>query len=250
MTWTRKHQDLAIKNRWWQSTTNLAEFICRQAKSDRAIEIEFDANKFQRHIAKLRGKPYHRTLIRKAMAQLDSNSNGLIVILRDYSHGIYKLLVRPISFLNENKDSQSENRVNQNAGNPMFSEEHKARVAQQQQQDINKIDRLLKKIGVIFDGDALNRIWGLSGKCINEVRKAIEHMLYRHSKGVKKIENPQGFLVDSLRDGWAKDFNIYYQPELPTFKSRLDISKYVSDALNETFSQKNGASDEIAPTPT
>ena len=229
MTWTHKHQELAIKNGWWNSTINLASYIYKRTNNQSAIEFEFDANKFQKHITKLRGKPYDRTTIPKAMRQLEEKSDGLIVVMRFYGRGIYKLVVRPISFLQGNKTTKREASQSQNAGNPMYSEEQKKRLALQQQQYINKIDRLTENIGLKFDSDALTRIWKLSGKSLEMVTKAVKFVLYRNSNGVEKLRNPHGLLIDALRRGWAKDFDLYYEPELPTFNNRMAIDTFIND---------------------
>ena len=233
MTWTKKHHDFGTKQGWWQSTLNIASYLYRRADVNKPTEIEFEAKKFQKHIKRLKGKPYHRTTIPKAVKQLEENSRGLVVVLKSYGRGVYKIMVYPLSFLNENKSTKKESDLARNASNPMFSEEAKQKVALQQQQIISKLDRLLRKVGLIYDADALNNIWRLSGKSVERVVNSIKLLLHRNSS--KTIKKPHGFIIDCLKNRWSDGFDLYYEPELPMFQSRMEIENYVSDLTQKIF---------------
>ena len=245
MTWTTKHDKLSIRNNWWQSAERAAKFIFNRVPSARAVEFEFERKDFEKYLKRSGGKIYHRTMTPKIIKHLEEKSDGLIVVLRDYGYGVYKLLVLPISYLSENRNPKPELELESKRGNPMYSEEQKKRHAQQQQQNINKVDELLREVGLKYDPAALEMIWRLSGKCIERIVKSIELLLYRNS--TEKVRKPHGFIVKCLRDGWSKDFDIYYEPELPVFSSRMQIDKFVSDITGKILDKKNTDVD-LAPT--
>ena len=65
----------------------------------------------------------------------------------------------------------------------------------------------------------------VSGKSISAISDAIAFMLYRHSS--TDISRPHGFIIDCLKCGWSKGFNIFYEPELPKFQSVREINNFV-----------------------
>ena len=133
-------EELSIRNRWAASLYPLNAFIRKDADPNKTTEVEFFAEKFQKKIAKLRGKPYDRTTITKSLRKLEQKSEGTIQILHDYKRGTYKILVHPLSFLDGKKNRDSEKGHTQNSGNPMYSEQHKKKVLEQQQQDLSLLD--------------------------------------------------------------------------------------------------------------
>ena len=79
MTWTRKHQEFAAKNNWWQSSINIACYLYKKCKASEPTEIEFDSAKFQTYIKRIKGKKYHPTTPRKALINLVEKSQGLVI---------------------------------------------------------------------------------------------------------------------------------------------------------------------------
>ena len=231
MSWSHKHHEFCERQKMWGSTKNIANYLWRRSHANEPTEFEFEAKKFQRYIKRIRGNEYHRTTIPKSIRQLEEKSQGLFVILKDYGRGVYKMMVYPLSFLAENRNTNKENIPSQNASNPMFSEEAKQKLALQQQQIISKLDRLFRKVGLVYDADALNNIWRLSGKSVERVINSIELLLYRNSG--KKIEKPHGFIIDCLKYRWSDGFDIYYEPELPKFQSRIELANYVSTLVEK-----------------
>ena len=230
MSWTNKHQDFAAKNGWWQSAINVGNYLYTRMRSNEPMEIEFDSDKFNRRMQKVRGKKYHRTTIPKAVKHLAEHSQGLIIIMRDYGKGVFRLRIFPLSYLTENRSSTKDSSHRAAAENPLYSEslkKNQEEVLQQQQKYINKIDLLLKKIGLEFDADALQNIYRLSGKSISRVSKSIELLLYRNNK--KKIPKPHGFIIDCLKKRWCDGFDIYYEPDLPTFQFKGEIQSFVNN---------------------
>ena len=230
MAWTSKHQEFAAKNGWWQSAINVGNYLYKRVRSDEPIEIEFDSDKFNNWIKKVRGKKYHRTTIPKAVKHLAENSQGAVVIMRDYGKGVFKLRVFPLSYVSENENSKTDSSRSAAAGKGFGSNVNRKKRSeklQQQQKLIDRVDALFQKIGLRFDRDALINIWRLSGGCISRVVRAIELMLHRNQS--KKIPKPHGFIIDCLKKRWAEGFDLYYEPELPTFNSKKDLRHFVHE---------------------
>ena len=118
----------------------------------------------------------------------------------------------------------------------MYSDEHKKAATEQQQQDISKLSSFLANLGLKYTQDAIVKLWRMAGKSVEEVKNGVELMLFQNSTQEQKIRNPQGWLYDCLRYGWQKGLNLYYQAELPYFKSVQDIEGYVNQALHTKVS--------------
>jgi hypothetical protein len=238
MTWTKAEHRQATKNGLWPSSLNIAVYLSTKTNSNEPTDIEFRAEDFQKYMENLKGTRYNRTTIPKAVKDLESKSQGRYVVLEEYGRGVWKLMCYPLAWVTENRKPKRESVPTQKPGNHMFSEQHKREEEEQQQQFIDKADELLKKIGLKFDRDALLKMWRSSGKSIERIVNAIKFVLHRNSKAAKPIGNPHGLLVDSLRYGWAENFDLYYEPELPTFSSRMQIDKFVSNLAQEVFPGK------------
>ena len=236
MVWNEKYHNFCLSQNMWSGTINAFCFIYKQCKPNESTVIKFKAAKFQKYMMQTLGKEYHRTYIRKIIRQAVSKSEGLLVIQEDYGKGTYDILVHPLSFLTENKKPKKEPGLDENARNCMFSKQHKEKELEQQQQFIEKVDILLKKVGFKFDLDALLNIYRLSGKCIGNVAKAIELLLYRNQS--KKIAKPHGFIIDCLKKRWAEGFDLYYEPELPTFSSKKDLRHFVYEITKSVVDEQ------------
>ncbi|MEL6580037.1 MAG: hypothetical protein AAFQ14_09810 [Cyanobacteria bacterium J06621_12] len=227
MTWTKKHQQFALSCRLRPSTINLMMFIMRRAKPFLAQNLEIDLRLFNNWVKRHRGKGYDRKTLKAALAQLDESSKGLILIEKTYTWAIHRLLIRPLSFVLSQNSPKTAKTPQTPTLNPMFGAEHKKAVDRQQQHNISRLNTLFQKVGIKYDQHALLRIWRLAGKSMDSVSEAIEMLLHRHSTQAKAIPNPQGWLIDCLKYGWYKDFDLYYQAELPFFKSGEAIANFV-----------------------
>lgn len=232
MTWTIKHHDICLKNKMRPATINLAAYIYRRCKPDESTELEIEREKFDQQMIKTKGEAYHRTYWRKSVEELERLSNGAVVILRDYRHGVFKILVRPISFAIENKKTKGEDSLAPKPGNPMFSEDQKKKFLEQQQQDIETIKSLFDKLGMEWSRDALLKIWRMSGKSVDDVKTAIEHMLHINTNQSKPIGTAHGWFISCMQNGWHKLFNHQLTYELPKFNSRLELMSYINCHLN------------------
>ena len=232
MPWSITHHDTCQKQGMWQATINLASYVYRRCKADESTEIEIDREKFDKHMIRTKGQAYHRTYFPKIVHQLERLSNGAVVILQDYHrHGVYKLLVRPISFAIENGKTKPESSLGKTTGNPMYSEEHKKRFAEQQQQDIESIKSLFDKLGMEWSREALLKIWRMAGKSVDSVKDAIDFMLHANTKQSEPIRNPHGWFIRCVERGEYKLFAHQLAYQLPRFNSKIDLMTYITSHL-------------------
>lgn len=239
MSWTIKHQEFAAKNKWWQSSTNVACYLYKKVKVNEPTEIEFDSDKFQTYMKRITGKKYHSTTPRKAVLELAARSQGLVIILKDYGKGVFKLMVYPLSFVSENRNSKSEDSHSAAAPESLASNNFKVnekKRSKQQQKYIEQIDNLLQGVGLKFDADALLKIYRTSGKSIQRVSRSIELLLYRNNS--QKISKPHGFIIECLKRRWCDGFDIYYEPELPAFQSKGEISNFIKKLTNKVIPEQ------------
>jgi hypothetical protein len=228
MAWSVKHHNYCQKQKMWAGTVNLACYIYKDCKPDEIKEKEIDMAEFRRYLMRTKGDAYDRTYYKKMIHQLEEKSNDAIVILRDYGKGIYKVLVRPISFAIENGKSKRESRLTVNAGNPMFSEAHKKRLAEQQQQekDIDQMQDLLAKLGMKYSRSVLIEMWRKSSKCLDEFRGAVDFMLHCHHNQTKPVTNAHGWLRSCILRGDHLNFLRQVFHKLPSFKDSLELNAF------------------------
>ena len=228
MTWTKKHEEFALTcGLTRQSTERLLRWILRRAKLSDISEIEIDLRKFNRWIEKIRGKGYDRKTLREAIEQLDEQSMGMVTIIKKWNPWDYKILVRPLFFIQKRNSENGDNTPKLPTQKPMFDADHKKRLIEQQQQDISKIESLTSSLGLRFTKDALVKLWRMAGKSVKDIQKAVEMMIYSNSTQEQPIKNACGWLYDCLRYGWYEEYDPYYQTELPIFQSVKDIEQFV-----------------------
>ncbi len=227
MTWTKKHDEWCLFFGLRPSTQLLYRWIHRRTKGHTVEEIEIDLRDFNKWVGKKRGRPYDRKTLKTAIAQLIERTEGLIVQQKEITWFYRKLIVKPITFLASEKKPESEQSPKPKPPQPAWHRSSRDEKYQQQQQNIDHIDKLLRKIGLRFDRDALNRVWQLSGRCIDRVVQSIELLLHRNS--TKTVANPHGFIIDCLKFNWQEGFELYYAPELPKFSCLGDLRQFISE---------------------
>jgi hypothetical protein len=221
-------EKLSIRNRWRGCLHSLNAFIRKDADNYKTSEVEFRINKFQKKILTSGGASYERTTVPKALKRLESKSEGTLQIIENCGKGLYKILVHPLSFLDGKKFPNGESIPISNSGNPMFSEEHKKRDIEQQQQEVKAINKLFDKLKLRFTQQAILKIWRHSGKNVENVRNAVDQMLYCHSTQTKPIRNPEGWLTTSLQTGAYLDFHHQLTYELPKFDDRVSLMSFIN----------------------
>ena len=162
----------------------------------------------------------------------------MVLVTKFYTWAIHKVLVRPLEIVPQEKSQFGDKTPKLNRGNPMFSEEHKQRLFKQQQQDISKINSLFKRIGIEFNYSALVNIWRMARKSVDEVKNAVKLLLFQHSTQKEKIESPHGWIFRCVQYGWQKGLNLYYQSNLPYFKSVQDLESFVDVGGDKSTYQK------------
>lgn len=231
MTWTKKHDKFALACNLSESQGYVLRDTLRKGKLNEPTEIEIDLRVTNRWIGKVRARgEFHRKTITTAIAKLDEKTQGMVTILKRYNPWVYKILVRPLTIVEKIQSAFCASIPKLKTGNPMYSDEHKKRLALQQQQDISKLDSILSGIGLKFTMDNLRKLWRMAGKSFDEVKTAVEYLLHAHSTQKTPIGNPHGWLVECLKYFWHKGFNLNYQAELPRFTSSSEIANFV-DAL-------------------
>lgn len=243
MVWTIQHHKEFSKNGIWSASRDMAAFMYNKCKAGESQEFFLKREDFDKHIVKTRGKPYNRSYFGKIVAQLDEKSEGRIVVLERFNGSYYKMLVRPISFSYENEKSKQESVTAENAGNSMFSKEHKKRLSEQQQQDISTIDQLLRSIGMVYSSSSLNKIWRMAGKSagdsIEYVKDAIKYMLHSNDNRDEPIRKPHGWLMQCLKSGWHRDDeSIFGGLGLPTYEGGLTL---LAKSVNTIFYEAEGS---------
>lgn len=238
MNWNKKHDEFALASNLSESQQLVLRDALRKGKSYEPTEIEIDLRKTNRWIGKVRAKgEFHRKTITTAIAALDEKSQGMVTMLKRYNPWVYKILVRPLALVERIQSAKCASIPKLATGNPMFSEDHKKRVREQQQQNISKLDSFLSNLGFKFTRDNVAKLWRMSGKSMSEMVVAVEYLLHAHSTQKTPIGNTHGWLVDSLKYGWHHGFNLHYQHKLPVFKTAQEIYSHVKAALNMQVSQ-------------
>lgn len=228
MPWTKKHDEFSLARNFSESMSLITRYCLRRSSLSEPTEIELDLKTCNKWIGKHRVKgEFHRKTLGTAIANLDERSDGMFVILKSYSPWIHKVLIRPLAMVEKLESAKRASEPRVPTQKPMFDAEHKKRLAEQQQQDISKLDNIFRELGIIYSPDALVRIWRLAGKTITEVKNAIELMLFQNSTQEEPIRKPHGWLISCLKNGWQKGLNLYYQLDLPQFSSVQDLENFV-----------------------
>lgn len=227
MTWNKKNDQFALSCGLTRlSVLLMMRWILRRAKLNEVCEIEIDLRIFNAWVAKNRGRGFDRKTIREAIALIDEKSQGLILITKSYTPWVKKVLVRPLGFVLADNSPLKDKLPKLTTSKPMYSDDHKIKLIEQQQQDISKIKLMLDNIGLKYTHDAILRLWRYADKKIVNVKNAVEYMLYCHSEKIERdphshgIIKPRGWLNDCLKYWWHTeyiDFQEDREARLPVF---------------------------------
>jgi hypothetical protein len=227
MKWNKKNQQFALSCGLRPSAKELAQWMLISPMGDNATEKLIDLKEFNKYIGGSRANPYDPKTVKEAIAQLNESTYGWFTITKSHNWHLHTILIRPVeeAIAEKSRPSESVPRVKQ--GNPMFSDAHKERLNRLLQQNISKLDSLLSNIGLKYSHCSLKRIWAIVGQKFDEVERGIELMLYQNSVKPGSIVNPKAWLISCLRDRWFESFDLNYSPNLPTFESVREISRFV-----------------------
>ncbi|NJL51181.1 MAG: hypothetical protein HC930_01300 [Hydrococcus sp. SU_1_0] len=232
MTWNKRNDQFAMScGLTAPSVLLLMRWILRRAKQNQVDEIEIDLRIFNAWIAKNRGRPFDRKTIREAIATIDQNSQGLILITKSYSPWVKKVLVRPLAFVLQINSPLKEETPKLPTGNPMFSDAYKKQELEQQQQDISKLKTMFDNLGLKYAEDTIIKLWRKAGKKVDDVKLAVEMMLHAHSTQTEPVRVPEAWLIRCIERKFYEGFSLYYQAELPRFTSSYEIEQFVKGLM-------------------
>ena len=232
MTWNKKNDQFALSCGLRQSSERLQRWLLRRAKPNEVCEIEIDLRVFNQFIARDRDRGgYDRKTLKEALAQLDEKTQGLVLITKSYTWAIHKVQIRPLQIVLQQNSQNGNGSPKLKTGNPMFSEEHKKRAIEQQQQDISILKAMFDNLGLNYTYDAIVKLWRNAGKKVEDVKRAVEMMLHAHSTQVEPVRTPEAWLVRCIERKWYEKFSLYYQAKLPRFTNCSEIEQFVTGLM-------------------
>ncbi|MBH8576975.1 hypothetical protein I8752_29130 [Nostocaceae cyanobacterium CENA369] len=189
LPWSESHEAFCYKHHICPAAKSLWQWLMRQGEI--STEVEPDLSEFNATVAKSRGKGYSHNYLKYIFNQLVKHR--VIQVVRQYSWKIYKLLVRPLEWLNPPKKQKLQN-SNKSYNSHPSSDSNAVASDIQQQHSNNK--QLLEDNGIYYDDD----ITEVLHRPTNEIKLAILIFILRG--GFEEIKNPEGFIRDCLRGKW------------------------------------------------
>ena len=235
MTWNKKHEEFAQSCNLSASQQIALRYILRRAKLHEPSEIEVDVRDTNKWIGKHRiyGK-FHRKTVCSWIPALEEKTQGMITILKRYTPWVYKIMVRPLSFLARIESAKCADSPQVSTPDPMFDGDRKRRASELLLQNISRLDNLLQKIGLKCNQETLLRMWRFSGEKMSNIRDAVKYMLRVNQAKIERsksfgsnglgITTPIGWLHECLRYGNYIDES---PVELPRFANVESIVSFV-----------------------
>lgn len=227
LLWTEEHEAYCYKHHIPPAAKILWQWLMRQGQI--ASEIEPDLSEFNAWVAKTRGKPYAHNYLKKIFEILVSCR--VLQVIKQYSWKITKLLVRPLSWLNPPKKRREKNLQNHNSSyNSPPSNDISA------EQGVNSSSNSITPTTAEFE--EMERRHDILTACaeyqiyfdpkkrttrhllefdIESIKLALQHFIKRG--GHQAINNPQGWLVDCLRNCYWQDETFGLSEFLQSLKS-------------------------------
>ena len=122
---------------------------------------------------------------KSAIALFGEKTDGLIVVLKNYTPWVKKLLVRPLDLVLSQRAARLGKTPKLNHGNLTYCEAFPKRGREQLRQNISKLDCFLCKFGLKYTPDALHRWWRFSGKKMSKIQGAVKYMLEVHAAKIR-----------------------------------------------------------------
>jgi hypothetical protein len=213
LPWTEEHEAYCYKHHIPPAAKILWQWLMRQGQI--ASEIEPDLSEFNAWVAKTRGKPYAHNYLKKIFEILVSSR--VVQVIKQYSWKITKLLVRPLSWLNPPKKPREKNLQNSNSSYKTDSSNDISA-----EPVVNSSSNTLTPTTAEFE--ELERQHEILTACaeyeiyfdpnkrttrhlfefdIEDIRNALKHFTLRG--GHQEIKNPQGWLINCLRECYWAD---------------------------------------------
>jgi hypothetical protein len=231
--WTNKHEEYCFENKLPPICRILWQWLLREGRV--GTEIEPDLSEFNEWVSQSRGKKYSHQYLKKAFDLL--LDRRVIQIIKPFCWKINRILVRPIDWLKPlkkcpKKNLQSYNQsYNSQPSNPTSADEgdysssilnssEQAYIEEEQQRQ-HEILTLCAEHEIFFNPEKQPEVLTYD---VEDVRCALEH--YKRRGGGKfdcfgnpKILNPQGWLINCLRNGYWEDEDFGIDDFLQLMKS-------------------------------
>ncbi|MEH2140348.1 hypothetical protein [Nostoc sp.] len=213
LLWSESHNAYCYKHHIPPAAKTLWQWLMRQGEI--ATEIEPDLSEFNAWVAKNRGKPYAHNYLKKIFEILVSCC--VLQVIKTYSWKISKLLFRPLSWLNPLKKPQETNFQNSNSSYKIESSNEVSAesvlnsssnpltptTAEFEEKELqHEIFTACAEYQIYFDPNK-RTTRHLFEFDIEDVQLALKHFSLRG--GHQAINNPQGWLLDCLRNCYLQD---------------------------------------------
>jgi hypothetical protein len=227
LPWTEAHDVFCYQHHIPPAAKTLWQWLMRQGQI--ASEIEPDLSEFNAWVAKVRGKPYAHNYLKKIFEILVSCR--VLQVIKQYSWKITKLLVRPLSWLNPPKKPREKNLHNHNSSynsqpsNPTNAEQglnsssNSITPTTAEFEELERQHEILTACAeyeIYFDPNK-RTTRNLLEFDIEDVRLALKHFVKRG--GHQEIKNPQGWLINCLRNCYWQDETFGLSGFIETLKS-------------------------------
>ncbi|BAY34188.1 hypothetical protein NIES2107_60930 [Nostoc carneum NIES-2107] len=186
LPWTEEHEAFCYQNHIPPAAKSLWQWLMRQGEI--SAEIEPDLSEFNATVAKSRGKGYSHNYL-KQMFELLLN-HRVVQVVKQYSWKVFKLLVRPLEWLNPPKKKNLQNH-NSSYNLPPSNDSCADGSNIQQQHCDNR--QLLEDNGIYYD----DNVTEVLHRPTNEIKLAL--IMFNLRGGFEKIPNPEGWIRDCLR---------------------------------------------------
>lgn len=213
LPWSEAHDVYCYQHHIPPAAKTLWQWLMRQGEI--AAEIEPDLSEFNAWVAKSRGKPYAHNYLKKIFEILVSCR--VLQVIKQYSWKITKLLVRPLSWLNPPKKPREKKLHNHNSSyNSQPSNDTNAEpevnsssnsitltTAEFEEKELqHDILTACAEYQIYFDPNK-RTTRNLFEFDIDYIREALNHFAKRG--GHQAIKNPQGWLINCLRECYWQD---------------------------------------------
>lgn len=210
LLWTEEHESFCYQHHIPPAAKSLWQWLMRQGYI--GSEIEPDLSEFNAWVAKSRGKGYSHNYLKQMFELL--LGHRVVQVVKQYSWKIYKLLVRPLNWLKPRKEKNLQNRnsscdldpSNDTSAEPeVYSSSNDLPPTTAEFEELERQHEILTTCAeyeIYFDPRKPSTK-NLFEYDLDYIKEALNHFVKRG--GHKKIENPQGWLIDCLRHCYWED---------------------------------------------
>lgn len=226
LTWTEAHEAFCFQHHIPPAAKTLWQWLMRQGEI--GTEIEPDLSEFNAWVEKVRGKKYAHNYLKQIFETLVSCR--VLQVIKQYSWKITKLLVRPLSWLNPPKKPREKKLQNHNSSydldpsndksvhEEIYSSSNTLTPTTAEFEELERQHEILTACAeyeIYFDPNKASTR-NLFEFEIDYIKEALNHFVKRG--GHKRIKNPQGWLIDCLRE-------CYWQDEMFSLSGFIEVLK-------------------------